>query len=62
MRATFRTRSGFDGVFRFPSVPEGPVEVQVGRDETTAATADVVPGGEVSLPDSLVADPAKGDE
>ena len=57
----FRVTSGLDGLFRYPAVPEGPVRVRLADGDDTELEADVVPAGEVSLPESLVADPAKGD-
>jgi hypothetical protein len=61
LRADFRTRSGIDGIFRYPLVPEGPVRVRLATGDETEVGIDVVAAGEVSLPDSLVVDAAKRD-
>ena len=61
LRGDFRAKSGLDGVFHYPSVPEGPVRVRLADGDDTELEVDVVPSGEVSLPESLLADPAKGD-
>ncbi len=61
VRAEFHTRSGIDGVFRYPAVPEGPVGLRLATQSQDEVGIDVLAAGEVNVPDGLVADPAKGD-